>query len=146
MEKTRYNRQIILPEVGDIGQQKLLDAKVLIVGIGGLGTAVLPYLTAAGVGEIGVIDDDILELTNLQRQVIYKSSAVGKSKVLEAKQMALALNPLIKINSVSGDPILQKIMSDLTEFAPTNIGASRTTEGSVGERPNSGTLVKEFVL
>ena len=101
MEKTRYNRQIILPEVGDIGQQKLLDAKVLIVGIGGLGTAVLPYLTAAGVGEIGIIDDDILELTNLQRQVIYKNNSIGKSKALEAKEMALALNPLIKINAIT---------------------------------------------
>jgi adenylyltransferase/sulfurtransferase len=101
MEKTRYNRQIILPEVGDIGQQKLLDAKVLIVGIGGLGTAVLPYLTAAGVGEIGIIDDDTIELTNLQRQVIYKNNSIGKSKALEAKEMALALNPLIKINAIT---------------------------------------------
>ncbi len=101
MEKTRYNRQIILPEVGEQGQQKLLDAKVLIVGVGGLGTAVLPYLTAAGVGEIGIIDYDILELTNLQRQVIYKSSAVGKSKVLEAKQVALALNPSVKVNAIT---------------------------------------------
>lgn len=101
MEKTRYNRQIILPEVGEQGQQKLLDAKVLIVGIGGLGTAVLPYLTAAGVGEIGIVDDDTLELTNLQRQVIYKSNAVGKSKVHEAKQMALALNPSVKINAIA---------------------------------------------
>ncbi|MFC6876267.1 molybdopterin-synthase adenylyltransferase MoeB [Flavobacterium myungsuense] len=101
MEKTRYNRQIILPEVGDIGQQKLLDAKVLIVGIGGLGTAVLPYLTAAGVGEIGVIDDDTIELTNLQRQVIYKNNSIGKSKALEAKEMALALNPSVKVNAIT---------------------------------------------
>ncbi|MFE3849159.1 molybdopterin-synthase adenylyltransferase MoeB [Flavobacterium sp. LB3P45] len=99
METARYNRQIILPEVGINGQQKLQQAKVLIIGAGGLGTAVLPYLAAAGIGEIGIIDDDRIEVTNLQRQVIYKSSSVGKSKVLEAKAMALELNPSIKINA-----------------------------------------------
>lgn len=99
METARYNRQIILPEVGIEGQQKLQQAKVLIVGAGGLGVAVLPYLAAAGIGEIGIIDDDSIEVTNLQRQVIYKSSSVGKSKVLEAKAMALELNPSIKINA-----------------------------------------------
>ncbi|MFV8340965.1 molybdopterin-synthase adenylyltransferase MoeB [Flavobacterium sp. XS2P39] len=101
METTRYNRQIILPEVGIIGQQKLQQAKVLIIGAGGLGVAVLPYLAAAGIGEIGIIDDDRIEVTNLQRQVIYKSSSVGKSKVLEAKEMVLALNPSIKINAIT---------------------------------------------
>lgn len=100
MENTRYNRQIILPEVGTSGQEKLLQAKVLIIGAGGLGAAVLPYLVAAGIGEIGIIDDDTVDLTNLQRQVIYKSSSVGKSKVLEAAAMALALNPSLKINAL----------------------------------------------
>lgn len=101
METTRYNRQIILPEVGFNGQQKLQQAKVLIIGAGGLGVAVLPYLAAAGIGEIGIIDDDRIEVTNLQRQVIYKSSSVGKSKVLEASAMALELNPSIKINAIT---------------------------------------------
>lgn len=101
MENTRYNRQITLPEVGVNGQQKLQQAKVLIIGAGGLGVAVLPYLAAAGIGEIGIIDDDRIEVTNLQRQVIYKSSSVGKSKVLEAKEMVLALNPSIKINAIT---------------------------------------------
>jgi adenylyltransferase/sulfurtransferase len=101
METARYNRQIILPEVGVNGQQKLQQAKVLIIGVGGLGVAVLPYLVAAGIGEIGIIDDDKIEVTNLQRQVIYKSSSVGKSKVIEAAAMALALNPSIKINAVT---------------------------------------------
>jgi molybdopterin/thiamine biosynthesis adenylyltransferase len=97
METTRYSRQIILPEVGSNGQQKLQLAKVLIIGAGGLGVAVLPYLAAAGIGEIGIIDDDRIEVSNLQRQVIYKSSSVGKSKVLEAAAMALELNPSRKI-------------------------------------------------
>ena len=100
MENIRYNRQIILPEVGFNGQQKLQQAKVLIIGAGGLGAAVLPYLAAAGIGEIGIIDDDTVDITNLQRQVIYKSSSVGKSKVLEAAAMALALNPSLKINAI----------------------------------------------
>jgi molybdopterin/thiamine biosynthesis adenylyltransferase/rhodanese-related sulfurtransferase len=101
METTRYNRQIILPEVGSNGQQKLQQAKVLIIGAGGLGVAVLPYLAAAGIGKIGIIDDDRIEVSNLQRQVIYKSSSVGKSKVLEAAAMALELNPSIKINAIT---------------------------------------------
>src|SRR6478752_3033786 len=101
MEITRYNRQIILPEVGTNGQQKLLESKVLIIGAGGLGVAILPYLVAAGIGEIGIIDNDRIEETNLQRQVIYKNSSVGKRKVLEAKETALALNPSIKINAIT---------------------------------------------
>ncbi|MBF7092441.1 HesA/MoeB/ThiF family protein [Flavobacterium sp. ALJ2] len=101
MSTSRYNRQVILPEVGEIGQQKLLKAKVLIIGAGGLASAILPYLVAAGVGEIGIVDDDVIELSNLHRQVIYKNDAVGKSKVLEAKYMATELNPTVKINAIS---------------------------------------------
>ncbi|MBF4518299.1 HesA/MoeB/ThiF family protein [Flavobacterium sp. ANB] len=97
----RYNRQIILPEIGDSGQEKLTKAKVLIIGAGGLGAAVLPYLAAAGVGEIGIVDDDVIEVSNLQRQVIYKSSAVGKYKVEEAKLMVSELNPLVKVNAIA---------------------------------------------
>ena len=101
MDAIRYNRQIILPEVGIEGQERLRQARVLIIGIGGLGSAILPYLAAAGIGEIGIIDDDQIEVTNLQRQVIYKGRSVGKSKVLEAKKMALALNPSVKINAIN---------------------------------------------
>ena len=97
----RYNRQIILPEVGEKGQEKLNQAKVLIIGAGGLGAAILPYLAAAGIGEIGIIDDDAIEISNLQRQVIYKSESIGKSKALEAKEMALSLNPTIQINAIT---------------------------------------------
>jgi molybdopterin/thiamine biosynthesis adenylyltransferase/rhodanese-related sulfurtransferase len=100
-DSTRYNRQIILPEIGENGQHKLSKAKVLIIGAGGLGAAVLPYLAAAGVGEIGIVDDDVIEVSNLQRQVIYKTSAVGKYKVEEAKAMVSELNPLVKVNSIA---------------------------------------------
>ena len=96
----RYNRQIILPEIGEQGQHKLSKAKVLVIGAGGLGAAVLPYLAAAGVGEIGIADDDVIEISNLHRQVIYKSSAVGKYKVDEAKLMISELNPSIKVNAI----------------------------------------------
>ncbi|WP_269236738.1 HesA/MoeB/ThiF family protein [Flavobacterium flavigenum] len=98
---SRYNRQIILPEIGENGQYKLLKSKVLIIGAGGLGAAILPYLAAAGVGEIGIVDDDVVEVSNLQRQVIYKSSSVGKYKVEEAKAMAAELNPDVKVNAVA---------------------------------------------
>lgn len=100
MESNRYNRQIILPEIETNGQEKLQNSKVLIIGVGGLGSAVLPYLVAAGIGEIGIMDDDSIDVSNLQRQVIYKTNSVGKSKVLEAAAMALALNPSIKINAI----------------------------------------------
>lgn len=100
-DSTRYNRQIILPEIGEDGQYKLSKAKVLIIGAGGLGAAVLPYLAAAGVGEIGILDDDVIEVSNLQRQVIYTTSAVGKYKVEEAKAMVADLNPLVKVNAIA---------------------------------------------
>lgn len=97
----RYNRQIILPEIGESGQYKLSKSKVLVVGAGGLGASILPYLAAAGIGEIGIMDDDVIEISNLHRQVIYKSLAVGKYKANEAKLMILELNPLVKVNAIT---------------------------------------------
>jgi adenylyltransferase/sulfurtransferase len=93
----RYNRQIILPEIGEEGQRQLSKAKVLVIGAGGLGASILPYLASAGIGEIGIVDDDTVEVSNLHRQVIYKTSAVGKSKAEEAKLMISELNPEIKV-------------------------------------------------
>ncbi|MET3025771.1 HesA/MoeB/ThiF family protein [Flavobacterium sp. UW10123] len=97
----RYNRQIILPEIGEKGQQKLAESKVLVIGAGGLGVAILPYLASAGVGEIGIVDHDVIEISNLQRQVIYKTDAIGKSKAKEAKAMISDLNPLVKVKAIS---------------------------------------------
>jgi adenylyltransferase/sulfurtransferase len=97
----RYNRQMILPEIGEGGQDKLAKAKVLVIGAGGLGAAILPYLAAAGVGEIGIVDDDVIEVSNLHRQVIYKTSSVGKSKAKEARHMISELNPLVKVKAIS---------------------------------------------
>ena len=89
----RYARHIILPEIGGTGQAKLLDARVLVVGAGGLGAPVLLYLAAAGVGTIGVIDDDTVDLSNLQRQVIHDTATIGAAKVDSAAARIAAVNP-----------------------------------------------------
>ena len=93
----RYSRQHALKEIGIEGQQKLLNSSVLIVGVGGLGSPIALYLVAAGVGRIGLIDDDTVSLSNLQRQVLYCESEVGRSKVECAKLRLNALNSATKI-------------------------------------------------
>ena len=96
-ELEKYSRQIILNEVGPEGQQKLKKASVLIIGIGGLGSSVVQYLNAAGVGKIGIVDYDKVELSNLNRQLIYKDSDIGKSKVDVTKNYISELNSSTKI-------------------------------------------------
>ena len=96
-ELEKYSRQIILNEVGPEGQQKLKKASVLIIGIGGLGSSVIQYLNAAGVGKIGIVDYDKVELSNLNRQLIYKNSDIGKSKVDVASNYISELNSSTKI-------------------------------------------------
>jgi adenylyltransferase/sulfurtransferase len=95
----RYHRQIILPEFGEEGQQKLLQAKVLVIGAGGLGCPVLQYLTAAGIGNIGIVDDDVVSLTNLHRQVLYSVNDIGLSKAERAANVLHQLNLEIKITA-----------------------------------------------
>ncbi len=89
----RYSRQILLQEVGGQGQRKLLDARALVVGAGGLGSPALLYLAAAGVGKLGVADGDEVDLSNLQRQIIHRTGDVGKSKVLSAERAIREINP-----------------------------------------------------
>jgi len=98
-EKIRYNRHLILEEFGAEAQQKLKDAKVLVVGAGGLGAPVLQYLTAAGVGQIGIIDGDKIDESNLQRQVIFNHADIDRNKALTAKEKLTAQNPLVKIEA-----------------------------------------------
>jgi molybdopterin/thiamine biosynthesis adenylyltransferase len=93
----RYNRNIILPEVGEKGQEKLLNSKVLIVGAGGLGSAATVYLAAAGVGTIGIVDSDKVDLSNLQRQIIHNTSDIGRDKVTSAKEKINAINPDVTV-------------------------------------------------
>lgn len=96
-QKQRYLRNTLLPEITESGQEKLLAARVLVVGAGGLGSPALYYLAAAGVGNIGVMDDDVVELSNLQRQVIHNFSDLGKKKVLSAQEKISALNEDINL-------------------------------------------------
>lgn len=93
----RYHRQVILPEFGEEGQEKLLLAKVLVIGAGGLGCPALLYLAAAGVGTIGIVDDDVVALNNLHRQVLYSVNDIGLSKAKMAAHILQQLNPEIKI-------------------------------------------------
>jgi len=93
----RYSRHIIMDDVGPEGQAALLDASVLVVGAGGLGSPVLQYLAAAGIGRLGVADDDVVELSNLQRQVIHGNDDVGRPKVDSAAEFIDALNPDVEV-------------------------------------------------
>ncbi len=95
----RYSRHIILKEVGAKGQKKLLNSKVLIIGAGGLGTPVALYLAAAGVGHIGIVDADEVDLSNLQRQVIHSTADIGKAKVKSAKESMVAINPDVEVTT-----------------------------------------------
>ncbi|WP_421919122.1 HesA/MoeB/ThiF family protein [Marinifilum sp.] len=95
----RYNRHIILSEIGVEGQKKLLDAKVLVVGAGGLGAPALQYLVAAGVGNIGIVDADTVSLSNLQRQILYRENQIDQSKAEQAKQTLNQLNSDVQITT-----------------------------------------------
>ena len=96
-ELERYARHIMLREIGGVGQKNFKQAKILVIGAGGLGAPALQYLAASGVGTIGVIDDDLVENSNLQRQVIHQDAAIGTPKVFSAQTMMLAQNPYIDI-------------------------------------------------
>ena len=96
-QKERYGRHLLLPEIGAEGQAKLLDSKVLLLGAGGLGSPTALYLAAAGVGTLGIVDDDEVDLSNLQRQVIHTTDGVGKPKVDSAAEAIAKLNPDVKV-------------------------------------------------
>jgi molybdopterin/thiamine biosynthesis adenylyltransferase/rhodanese-related sulfurtransferase len=96
-QRDRYSRHLLIPEIGAEGQQKLLDAKVLLLGAGGLGSPTALYLAAAGVGTLGVVDDDTVDLSNLQRQVIHSTQSIGIPKVDSAEESIHALNPDVRV-------------------------------------------------
>ena len=96
-QRERYSRHMLVPEIGIEGQQKLLDAKVLLLGAGGLGSPTALYLAAAGVGTLGIVDDDVVDLSNLQRQVIHSTDRIGTPKVDSAEQAIHALNPDVNV-------------------------------------------------
>lgn len=97
----RYSRQVMLPQIGIEGQQKLLGSRVLIIGLGGLGSPIAMYLASAGVGHLTLVDDDVVDLSNLQRQILHAQHDIGKRKVDSAQDTLLALNPDISITTFS---------------------------------------------
>jgi sulfur-carrier protein adenylyltransferase/sulfurtransferase len=115
-QRQRYSRHLLLPEVGIEGQQKLLDARVLLLGAGGLGSPTALYLAAAGVGTLGIVDDDVVDISNLQRQVIHTSERVGVPKVDSAAQTINALNPDVKVIGHQLRLDAQNIMSILPDY------------------------------
>jgi molybdopterin/thiamine biosynthesis adenylyltransferase/rhodanese-related sulfurtransferase len=98
-QRSRYSRHLLIPEVGERGQQKLLDARVLLIGAGGLGSPASLYLAAAGVGTLGIVDGDVVDDSNLQRQIVHSTDRLGEPKVLSAKRTIEALNPDVKVEA-----------------------------------------------
>jgi sulfur-carrier protein adenylyltransferase/sulfurtransferase len=115
-QRERYSRHLLLPEVGIEGQQKLLDAKVLLLGAGGLGSPAALYLAAAGVGTLGIVDNDTVDLSNLQRQVIHSTDRIGVPKVDSAEQTITALNPDVKVVKYPVRIAAENIMEILPEY------------------------------
>ncbi|MGB2078925.1 MAG: HesA/MoeB/ThiF family protein, partial [Vibrio sp.] len=133
-EFKRYQRQIMVPEVGESGQEELLKAKVLVVGCGGLGSSVALYLAGAGIGQIVLADGDTVDSSNLQRQVIYREGDLGSNKAQASAAQIKALNPMIKVRAVnrfieSEQLKLEVMMSDLvldcTDNFPTRQAVNR---------------------
>ena len=112
-QRARYSRHLLLPEIGDLGQRRLLAAKVLVVGAGGLGSPTLLYLAAAGVGTLGVVDDDVVEESNLQRQVIHGVEDVGRPKVESAREAVARIDPAITLRThaerLTADNVLELV-------------------------------------
>jgi molybdopterin/thiamine biosynthesis adenylyltransferase/rhodanese-related sulfurtransferase len=96
-QRSRYSRHLLIPEVGEEGQQRLLDARVLLVGAGGLGSPASLYLAAAGVGTLGIVDADVVDESNLQRQIVHSTERIGEPKVASAKRTLEALNPDVRV-------------------------------------------------
>lgn len=115
-EFLRYNRQTILPEIGDEGQEKLKKAKVLVIGAGGLGCPVLQYIATAGVGFIGIMDFDIIEIHNLHRQILYTENQIGRQKAIVAKEVVLKLNPLIDVQAITEKLTLENASKVINQY------------------------------
>ena len=130
----RYSRQIMLPQVEIAGQQKLRDASVLIIGLGGLGSPVAMYLAAAGVGKLTLVDHDQVDLSNLQRQIVHTTDSIGTDKVESAREILLKLNPETKIETINqqldetalGEQVKQAdVVIDASDNFPTRFQLNR---------------------
>ena len=116
-EVARYRRHLVLPEIGGAGQQKLKAARVLVVGAGGLGAPAIAYLAAAGVGLLRIVDDDVTDISNLQRQVIHRTGDVGTAKTASARRFANDLNPFVAVDTIStrlGDANADALLAGMT--------------------------------
>ena len=134
-ELNRYARHIVLKEIGGLGQKKLKNAKILVIGAGGLGSPVLQYLGAGGIGTIGVVDSDLVDNSNLQRQIIYTDKMIGDSKVFAASQAIRAQNPYTKVlaynylfNEQNADDLISNfdLIIDGTDNAQTRYLVNKT--------------------
>ncbi len=112
----RYSRHIILPEVGGKGQEKLLSSKILIVGLGGLGSPAALYLAAAGIGTLGLVDFDEVELSNLQRQIIHSTEDLGKPKVQSARETLSAISPDISVHEYDQRLTSENVMEIISDY------------------------------
>lgn len=160
-EIERYARHIVLPEIGGSGQQKLKAARILVIGAGGLGAPVLAYLAAAGLGTIGIVDDDIVSLSNLQRQVIHATGAIGMPKTESAAAAIHAINPHVTVAQFRerlDTANAERLMSDFdivvdgsdnfeTRYAVADTAAlaqKALVTGAVGRFDGSLTVLKPF--
>lgn len=115
-QRIRYSRHMLLPEVGPGGQQRLLESKVLLLGAGGLGSPTALYLAAAGVGHLGIVDDDVVDASNLQRQVIHSTATIGVPKVESAKQTIEQLNPDVEVTAYNTRLAADNIMEIIGDY------------------------------
>ncbi|MGB3775869.1 MAG: HesA/MoeB/ThiF family protein, partial [Leeuwenhoekiella sp.] len=112
----RYIRQINLPQIGPQGQQKIENASVLVIGAGGLGCAILPYLAASGVGRLGIMDEDIISESNLHRQVLYTAADISKPKVIVAEKKIKAINPKVQVVSINAYLTAKNALKTIREY------------------------------
>ena len=112
----RYSRHIIMPQVGSAGQRALLDSKVLIIGAGGLGSPVAIYLALAGIGTLGIVDYDVVDVTNLQRQILHHDADIGRSKVESARETLLAYNPDLEVVTYEEPITSENAMEMMADF------------------------------
>lgn len=111
----RYARHLLLQDFGFEGQERLTDSNVLVLGLGGLGSPAVMYLAAAGIGQLTLVDDDKVELSNLQRQIIHRTDSLGLNKVESARQTVAALNPLVRVKTIANRPSPEEIAALIEE-------------------------------
>jgi len=151
-QKQRYSRHLLLKDIGVAGQEKILKARVLVAGTGGLGSAVLHYLAAAGIGTLGIADGDVVDRTNLQRQVIHFTDDLGRPKVISAKEKINRLNPDVKVTlyqeMLSAKNIMEIISSyDFVVDATDNFSSKYLINDAcvLSRKPFSHASVIQFV-